>query len=107
MAVKLSPPQPDIQACIQYAINFAKSVLTYSTVREVEYAAVWTIPSIPDTFKRYLFPLQAKTDEIVGISVNLLDVYSRLTDMIAQQDFDLAFSSLLELGAKWGNCRSM
>ena len=97
------PPQPDIQACIQYAINFAKSVLTYSTVREVEYAALWTIPSIPDSFKRYLFPLQAKTDEIVGISVNLLDVYSRLTDMIAQQDFDLAFFT----PGAWGEVREL
>jgi len=85
------PPKPDIEACIQYAIDFAKSVLEFSTVREVEYAAVWTIPGAPDSFKRYLFPLQAKTDDIVGISVELLNVHSRLTDMLAQQDSDLKF----------------
>jgi len=85
------PPKPDIEACIQYAIDFAKSVLTFSTVREVEYAGVWTIPGTPDSFKRYLFPLQAKTDEVVGISVQLLNVHSRLTDMLAQQDSDLAY----------------
>ena len=85
------PPKPDVQACIQYAIDFAKSVLTYSTVREVEYAGVWTIPGTPDSFKRYLFPLQAKTDDIVGISVSMMNVHSRLTDMLAQQDSDLAY----------------
>ena len=85
------PPKPDIEACIQYAIDFAKSVLEFAAVREVEYAAVWTIPGTPDSFRRYLFPLQGKTDQIVGISCNLLDVYSRITDMLAQQDSDLAF----------------
>ena len=85
------PPKPDVESCIQYAIDFAKSVLDFPTVREVEYAAVWTIPGTPDSFKRYLFPLQAKTDEIVGISCNLLDVYSALSDMLAQRDNDLRF----------------
>lgn len=85
------PPKPDVEACIQYAIDFAKSVLEFPTVREVEYAAVWTIPGTPDDFKRYLFPLQAKTDEIVGISCNLLDVYSALSDMLAQRGNDLRF----------------
>jgi len=85
------PPKPDIQACIQYAIDFAKSVLTHSAVREVEYAAVWTIPGIPDSFKHYLFPLQGKTDQIVHISVELLNVHSKVTDMITLRDSDLSF----------------
>ena len=85
------PPKPEVQACIQYAIDFAKSVLEFSTVREIEYAAVWTIPGTPDSFKRFLFPLQARTDQLVEISVNLLDVNSKLTDMLAQRDSDLSF----------------
>ena len=85
------PPKPDVKDCINYAIQFAKSVLIHSTVREVEYAAVWTIPGISDSFKRYLYPLQAKTDEIVEISIRLLSLHSRLTDMLAQRESDLAF----------------
>lgn len=85
------PPKPDVAACIQYAIDFARSVLEYSTVREVEYAAVWTIPGTPDEFKRFLFPLQASTDTIVGISVDLLNVHSKVVDMVALRDSDLAF----------------
>jgi len=97
------PPKPEIEACIQYAIDFAKSILTYSTVREVEYAAVWTIPGTPDSFKRYLFPLQARTDDIVGISVNLMNVHSQLTDMLAQQKSDMAFFT----PGAWAKVREM
>ena len=85
------PPKPDVKACINYAIKFANSVLVHSTVREVEYAAVWTIPGISDSFKRYLFPLQGKTDKIVEMSISLLNIQFKLTDMLAQRGTDLAF----------------
>ena len=84
-------PKQDIESCIQYAIDFAQSVLTYSAVREVEFAAVWTIPGTPDSFKRFLFPLQGKTDQIVHISVDLLNVVTSVVDMLALEESDLSY----------------
>ena len=89
----VEPPNPDVESCIKYSIAFAKSVLTYSAVREVEFAAVWTIPGTPDAFKRYLFPLQGETDTIVGLSVDLLNTKSRLQDMIALKKAEMSFIS--------------
>ena len=71
------PPQPNVEACIQYAIDFAKSVLEYPAVKKLQYTALWTIPGTPQAFKQFIFGRQSDTDKVVRISVGLLNVDNR------------------------------
>ena len=88
----MEPPKPEIDACMEYAIGFKKSVAASPSVRELDYIALWTIPgAVPLSFYLYLVPLQAKTDQIVGISRCLQEVHSTITGMLEQRDSDLSF----------------
>ena len=56
----MAPPKPSVEEGIDYAVEFAKSILDHPAVREVEFAASWTIPGAPSGFKSYIFPEQGK-----------------------------------------------
>ena len=86
-------PSPDIEACMKYTLDYAKSVRANPAVRDVEYTALWNLPSAPAGLKNYITPLQAHTDTIVDLTSTFLDIESRIVDYRALKGSDLAFFS--------------
>jgi len=99
----VAPPKPSVDEGIEYAVAFAKSILENPAVREVEFAASWTIPGAPAAFRRYIFPEQAKTDNLVHISVGLLNAQSKLEDMQAMKQNEMSYIS----EAGWKTVKSL